>query len=298
MKLTYRIRPFGQASSAAVIALGLPVAVVAGAASGWLHQKAVLALAWLAVPALVVSAAVPGVVLALLGLRLRCRSRALLAALGIVGGAAAAAAGWAVALQHARDHDLVWVESKISVLARESRDLLERSRDLTRAPPRERAVAGTETVRARTLAEYVDFRVRRGWPERGYEYSGLVVWAAWAGEAGLFLGVAAVIATACARVPLRCAVHRYAMATVLDAWVQDVDIAALAAAAEREDLDAILAAPRLPGSGRRARYVVHRCPACELGVVSVAVRGRGVVVDAVARVGERADELAARLAAG
>jgi hypothetical protein len=174
----------------------LAVAIVAGAASAWAYQSAVLA-----VPPVVVAlglfAALPGVLIAATAFRLRYRGRVLLVVFAVLAGLAADAASWAVALRHARRHDLVWVESETDAFLRRGRSsktatdvilgrhdiLTEEGRmayeELLSAPsPPERL---SETVRAPTPLEYADFRLRRGWPERGHEATGLVVGLAWSG---------------------------------------------------------------------------------------------------------------------
>lgn len=315
MNLTFRLRPFGQAHLGVMLAAGLPVAVVAGAAGGWLYQNAVLAVPH-AVKALALFAGLPGIAIAVTGLRLRCRSRVLLAALGAIAGLAAVTSSWIVALQHARDHDLVWVESETDAFLRRlpsenARDYIlhgigtekgRRALDgmLSEPPPPERL---TETVRARTFTEYAGFRLRHGWPERGHEASGWVVAIAWSLELVSFALVAVWVSKFFARVRvLSCGVHSKPLAPAVTALVRDIDHAALAAAASRESIDEILAVPRCAGSGREGRFDVRRCPEGDLATVSVTIQWKGpllqrreMVVENAVVDGARADALMRRL---
>jgi hypothetical protein len=296
MQLSFRTRPFGQARPLAVLAIGLPASAAVGAAAGWLCQGATHVLALLALPGCIFLAAGAGIAVAAVGRRLRCRSAALMLALGAVAGLSAELASWAAALRHARNHGLTWVESGVDEIRRgldESRQRTEALRRLMEGgqTPEEmqesldaiESGAGpfdteprTETVRARTLAEYVDFRWRRGWAERGHEVPGVIVAIGWTAELASFVCFAALFALRLGRMRgVVCATDRRPLAVAVAA-VPDIDAGALSAAAAAEDLSAILAVPRWPASGREGRYEVRRCPDCGLAVVSVEVRWRGL----------------------
>jgi hypothetical protein len=249
-----------------MLAIGPPAALIAATAAGALSQRIGGSYGWVAGPLAIGLAA--GGTIGVLGLVLRCPRIRLLLALGLLAALAGNAASWWQAVRDASTREFVWQESESDYSRRQTEDTILNG-VLNQRPPVERKA---DTASPKGLSEYLRWRLRHGWPERGQAYSGLAVALLYVGELIFTLYVAIrMLSTLVFSKPF-CMKHGQWATRELTLLVGDADRKALEAAAEAEDSDTLLSLPKSPGSKCAATYAFQRCPQCESTLLSISVR--------------------------
>jgi hypothetical protein len=233
--------------------------------------------------------------------RLQCRSLPAILVVSVLGACTAYAATWYEAYRQVRGGTLRWQESKEDYDRRVAKHLLEwsldRARDRKRyseelrrgleevkrggepemphvdltvelAPPQQPPAWRSESVQVADFATYFDFRLRRGWPERGRDLDAPFVVLIGLMELGVILGLGVWIPRELSFGTPFCERDGRWMPIRALGQLPQVDRTALEQAVRRGDLTGVLD-PARESEGVWALYSVCECPDCRAAYLRV-----------------------------